>query len=87
MKRLILMSVLALIVLNADSLETLNNRLAFLYKQKSITSNKLMNCQMDKSIKECKLLESKLYDIRDSIKKLEPLIREKELLQIIKNRK
>jgi len=73
-----------------SSLETLNNRLAELYKKKSIVENRLMNCELkykEDSSKKCHDLESQHYAIRDEIKRLEPKIREKELLAIIGNKK
>ena len=73
-----------------SSLETLNNRLAELYKSKAIINNKLFNCQLeskDDSSKKCHNLEEQHYAIKDEIKRLEPKIREKELMAIIANKK
>lgn len=90
--RLITVGLLATVnYVNADSsLEVMNNRLAELYKNKSITENKLLNCELkyrDDSSKKCHALESQYYSIRDEIKRLEPKIREKELMAIIKGEK
>ena len=77
--------------INADSsLETLNSRLAELYRNKATIDNKLFNCQLenkDNSSKKCHNLEEQYYAIKDEIKRLEPKIREKELLSIISNKK
>ena len=77
--------------INADtSLETLNNRLAELYKSKTVVEHKLFNCELEykqNSSKKCHNLESQHYAIKDEIKRLEPKIREKELLLIISRSK
>ena len=90
--RLITVGLLATVnCMNADSsLETLNNRLAELYKAKTVVENKMMNCEIkykNNSSKMCHDLESQHYSIRDEIKRLEPKIREKELMAIIANKK
>lgn len=90
--RLITVGLLATVnYANADSsLEVMNNRLAELYKNKSITENKLLNCELkyrDDSSKKCHDLEGQYYSIKDEIKRLEPKIREKELLAIISSKK
>ena len=76
---------------NSDSsLETLNNRLAELYKSKAVTEHKLFNCELkykEDSSKKCHNLESRYYSIKDEIKRLEPKIREKELMAIIADKK
>jgi len=72
-----------------SSLEVMNNRLAELYKSKTIVENKLLNCELKhgkESSKKCHNLESQHYAIKDEIKRLEPKIREKELMAIISNK-
>ena len=68
-----------------DTLSILNNRLQELYKAKNKCQVELNKCNMVKN-KECRNIEHKCYDIKDEIKRLMPIIREKELLSIIRNK-
>ena len=68
-----------------DALTILNDRLQELYKAKTKCHNKLSDCEMKhKDRKQCHDIEGQCYDIEDEIKRLLPIIREKELLQIIR---
>ena len=68
-----------------DALTILNDRLQELYKAKTKCQAELNKCEVKHGDrKQCHSIESKCYDIKDEIKRLMPIIREKELLQIIK---
>ena len=70
-----------------DALTILNDRLQELYKAKTKCQAELNKCEVKHGDrKHCHSIESKCYDIKDEIKRLMPIIREKELLSIIRNK-
>ena len=68
-----------------SSLGIMDNRLAELYEKGKTLNQKLLDCQLKRQT-TCKHIEMAIYDNKISIEKLEPKIREKELLDIIRHK-